>query len=335
MMKAYQIVSEGGIDALALNRLDVPKPGPREILVRVLASSINYRDLTTIEDPAPRKLPYPRIPNSDGAGEVVETGIDVTRFKLGDRVCGTFFQGWIDGDITVRDTQNALGGTLDGMLAEYRVLHEDGLVATPAHLPDSEASTLPCAALTAWNSLVEKGRVTAGSTVLLLGTGGVSVFALQFCRLLGARAIVTSSSDEKLERARDLGAWQTINYRSTPAWDQMVLEMTDGGGVDHTLEVGGAGTLDKSVAATRLAGSIGLIGILTGGQFDPTSILRKSIRLQGIYVGSRRMFEDMNRAIALHRCRPVVDKSYAFEDARQAYHDMRAARHFGKLVVTF
>jgi NADPH:quinone reductase-like Zn-dependent oxidoreductase len=333
-MKAYQIISDGGVDALTLNDQDVPKPGPGEVLVRVLASSINYRDLTTIEDPAPRKIPYPRIPNSDGAGEVVDTGPGVTRLKAGDRVCGTFFQRWIDGDITIRDIQNALGGTLDGMLAQYRVLDEDGLVATPAHLSDIEASTLPCAALTAWNSLVEKGGVTAGSTVLLLGTGGVSMIALQFCRMLGARAIVTSSSDEKLARVSTLGAWQTINYRSNPDWDQAVLEMTDGRGVDHTVEVGGAGTLDKSIVATRLAGSIGLIGVLTAGQINPTAILRKSIRLQGIYVGNRRMFEDMNRAVALHEWRPVIDKTYGFEDARQAYHDMRAAGHFGKLVIT-
>lgn len=334
MMKAYQIISDGGVDALALNGQPEPVPGPREILVRVRASSINYRDLSTVEAPVPRGIPYPRIPNSDGAGEVVEIGPGVTRFKAGDRVCGTFFQGWIDGDITVRDMGNALGGTLDGMLAEYRVLHEDGLVATPPHLSDGEAATLPCAALTAWNSLVEKGRVTAGSTVLLLGTGGVSVIALQFCRMLGARAIVTSSSDEKLERVRSLGAWQTINYRADPDWDQTALEMTDGRGVDHTVEVGGAGTLAKSIAATRFAGSVGLIGVLTSGELDPMPILRKSLRLQGIYVGSRRMFEDMNRAVAAHAWRPVIDETYPFDDARQAYHDMRAAAHFGKLVVT-
>ena len=333
-MKGYQIISDGGVDALALIGQDVQEPGPGEVLVRVLASSINYRDLMTIEDPASRNIPYPRIPNSDGAGEVVGTGPGVTRFKAGDRVCGTFFQGWIDGDITMGDMQNALGGTLDGMLSQYQVLDEDGLVATPTHLSDIEASTLPCAALTAWNSLVEEGGVTAGSTVLLLGTGGVSMIALQFCRMLGARAIVTSSSDEKLGRVSTLGAWQTINYRSNPDWEHAVLEMTDGRGVDHTVEVGGAGTLDKSIAATRLAGSIGLIGVLAGGQINPIPILRKSIRLQGIYVGNRRMFEDMNHAVTLHEWRPVIDKTYGFGDARQAYHEMRAAGHFGKLVIT-
>jgi NADPH:quinone reductase-like Zn-dependent oxidoreductase len=227
-----------------------------------------------------------------------------------------------------------LGGTAEGMLAEYRVLPEHGLVQTPGYLSDVEAATLPCAALTAWNSMVETGGVTAGSTVLLLGTGGVSVIAQQLCNLLGARTVVTSSSDEKLARIRELGAWQTINYRATPDWDRMVLDVTEGRGVDHTVEVGGAGTLQKSMNATRFSGSLGIIGILTGGEVDPIAILRRSLKLRGIYVGSRRMFENMNAAIAAHQLRPVVDGTYAFEDARQAYHDMRAANHFGKLVIT-
>ena len=332
-MKVYQIISDGGVDALEQAECEEPSPGPHEVLVRIHASSINYRDLSTVEDPAPRGFLYPRIPNSDGAGEVVEIGSEVTRFKVGERVCGIFFQTWVDGDITVTDMNSALGGSVDGMLSQYKVLHEGGLVNTPDHLSDIEASTLPCAALTAWNSMVEKGGVKAGSTVLLLGTGGVSVIALQFCRMLGARAIVTSSSDEKLARVREMGAWETINYQSDPNWDRMVLDMTDGRGVDHTVEVGGAGTLTRSINATRLAGSIGLIGVLTGGQIDPMPILRKSIRLQGIYVGNRRMFEDMNRALSLHQWKPVIDKTYDFDDVRQAYHDMRAAGHFGKLVI--
>ncbi|MGR9091280.1 MAG: zinc-dependent alcohol dehydrogenase family protein [Gammaproteobacteria bacterium] len=332
-MKAYQIVSEGGIDALALNDMDVPRPGPHEVLVRINASSINYRDLSTVEQPAPRGIPYPRIPNSDGAGDVVEIGEAVTRFKPGDRVCGIFFQDWIDGELTEAHTRNMLGGTAEGMLAEYRVLPEAGLVATPGHLSDVEAATLPCAALTAWNSLVEFGRVTAGSTVLLLGTGGVSVFAQQFCNVLGARTIVTSSSDDKLARIRELGAWQTVNYRANPEWDVAVAELTQGRGVDHTVEVGGAGTLQRSMNATRFGGSIGIIGILTGGEVDPLAILRRSLALSGIYVGSRRMFESMNRAIAAHELRPVIDAQYAFGDAHAAYHAMRAAGHFGKLVI--
>jgi len=332
-MKAYQITSADGIDALALNEVDEPRPGRNEVLVRVRASSLNYRDLLTVENPEARGLSYPRIPNSDGAGEVVEVGSDVTRFKVGDRVCGIFFQTWMGGDITANDMNSALGGSAEGMLAEYRVLPEDGLVATPAHLSDTEAATLPCAAVTAWNSLM-CGGVSAGSTVLLLGTGGVSVIALQLCRILGARAVITSSSDEKLERARALGAWKTVNYRENPEWQDEVLSLTDGRGVDHTVEVGGPGTLQKSIAATRLAGSVGLIGVLELGQIDPLPILGKSLRVQGIYVGSRQMFENMNRALSMHEVKPVVDATYALEDARQAYHAMRAAGHFGKLVIT-
>jgi NADPH:quinone reductase-like Zn-dependent oxidoreductase len=332
-VRVYEINSAGGVDALALTERPDPRPGPSEVLVRVRASSVNYRDLSTIEDPVSRNLPYPRVPNSDGAGEVVEVGERVTRFKPGDRVMATFFQRWIDGRITEEAMVSALGGALDGMLGERVVLHQDGLVPMPEHLTHLEAATLPCAALTAWNSLVEQGNVRAGDTVLLLGTGGVSVFALQFAALLGARSIITSSSDDKLAQAESLGAWQTINYRRTPDWEQAVLDLTGGRGVDHTVEVGGAGTLQRSVAATRVAGSIGLIGVLTQGRLNPTQVMRKSLRLQGIYVGSRRMFEDMNRAIAQHRLKPVVHRVYPFEQAREAYHAMRGARHFGKLVI--
>lgn len=332
-MRAYEIVSDGGIDALALATRPDPKPGPTEVLVRVRASSINFRDLSTVLDPVPRKIAYPTVPNSDGAGEVVAVGERVSRFKVGDRVCGCFFQGWVDGDITPEYMGRALGGTADGMLAEYRVLDEQGLVAMPAHMDFAEAATLPCAALTAWVSLIERGRVKAGDTVLLLGTGGVSIFALQFCKMIGARAICTSSSEEKIEKLKAMGADAVINYRRTPEWQDEVLKLTDGRGVDHTVEVGGAGTLERSVAATRIAGSIGLIGVLTGGQINPVMIMRKSIRLQGIYVGSRRVFEEMNRALEQHGTHPVIDRRFAFEDGRQAYHAMKAAGHFGKLVI--
>lgn len=334
-MKAYQIVSDGGVDALALNDVAMPEPKPHEVLIQVKASSINYRDLSTIENPVPRGIPYPRIPNSDAAGEVVAVGFEVTRFKVGDRVCSILFQDWIDGELTETDTQHMLGGTAEGILAEYCVLPEHGLVATPSHLNDIEAATLPCAALTAWNSMVELGEVTAGSTVLLLGTGGVSILAQQLCNALGARTIVTSSNNDKLARVRELGAWETVNYRENPDWDQVVLEITGGRGVDHTVEVGGAGTLQKSMNATRFSGSIGIIGILTGGEVDPLPILRRSLQLRGIYVGSRRMFENMNRAIETHQIRPIVDSTFAFRDAREAYKTMREANHFGKLVISY
>ncbi|HSS64274.1 MAG TPA: NAD(P)-dependent alcohol dehydrogenase [Gammaproteobacteria bacterium] len=332
-MKAYEINSDGGIDALARVERAEPRPGPAQVVVRVRASSVNYRDLSTIEDPVSRNLPYPRVPNSDGVGEVVEVGEGVTRFRPGERVAATFFQRWADGQITQDAMASALGGALDGMLAERVLLHQDGLVSVPDHLTDLEAATLPCAAVTAWNSLVEQGNVRAGDTVLLLGTGGVSIFALQFAILLGARAIITSSSNAKLAHAKSLGAWETVNYRDTPDWEQAVLDLTGGRGVDHTVEVGGAGTLQRSIAATRVAGSIGLIGVLTRGELNPTLVMRKSLKLQGIYVGSRRMFEDMNRAIALHRLKPVIHRAYAFEQAREAYRAMRRAQHFGKLVI--
>ena len=332
-MKAWEIVSGDGIDALHLADRPDPVPGPGEILVRVTANSINFRGLSTVRAPLSRGFPFPRIPNSDGAGEVVAVGPGVTRFRPGDRVASCFFRRWDDGDITADGMASALGGALDGMLAELVVLSENGAVAIPAHLSDAEAAMLPCAALTAWNAMVEKGRLKAGDTVLLLGTGGVSIFGLQFAVAMGARAIVTSSSDEKLARARSMGAWATVNYRETPDWEKAVLDLTDGKGVDQVVEVGGAGTLPKSVAATRVAGHIGLIGVLSGGTVDPSLLMRKSIRLSGIYVGSRRMFEDMNRAIETIGLKPVIDETVGFADAPRAYHRMAGAGHFGKIAI--
>ena len=333
-MKAYEIRSGGGIDTLALAERAAPRPGPRQVLLRVRASALNYRDLMNLEDPTARGLTLPLVPNSDGAGEVLEVGAEVTRFKAGDRVAGCFFQRWADGGITPEAMASALGGgTVDGVLAERVVLDQDGLVAVPEHLSFEEAATLPCAALTAWHALVEAGKVKAGERVLLLGTGGVSIFALQFARLHGAQAIVTSSSDAKLERARALGAWRTINYRDKPDWAAAVLELTGGRGADHVIEVGGPGTLERSIAATRVGGRVALIGVLTGGAVNPVMIMRKSLTVQGIYVGSRAMFEAMNRAISGHELRPVIDRVFDFAEAPAAFHALRAAEHFGKLVV--
>jgi NADPH:quinone reductase-like Zn-dependent oxidoreductase len=332
-VRAYEIVSAGGIGALHLGERPRPEPGPGEVLVRVHASSVNYRDLVTIEDPEARNIAYPRIPNSDCAGEVIAVGPGVSRFKAGDRVAGCFFQRWETGEVTVEAMASALGGAIDGVLAEEVVLAADGVVAVPEHLSYDEASTLPCAALTAWHALVEKGALKAGETVLLLGTGGVSTFALQFAQLHGARAIVISSSDDKLAHARALGAWQTVNYSETAAWDEAVLEITGGRGVDHVVEVGGAGTLERSLASARVAGHVALIGVLTGGLANPVMIMRKSLRVHGIYVGSRAMFEAMNRAIAAANLKPVIDRTFAFADARAAYHRMRGAGHTGKIVI--
>jgi len=333
-MKAWQIVSAGGIDALAMAERESPAPGPGEVRVRMRANSINYRDLSTILDPEPRNIPYPRIPNSDGAGEVLAVGPGVSRWAEGDRVAGCFFQDWSAGGISAPAMATALGGLIDGVLAEEVVFSEDGLVRIPAHLSFEEAACLPCAAVTAWNCLVAGGGLKAGESVLLLGTGGVSIFALQFCVLAGASAIVTSSSEAKLERARSLGAHQTINYRTTADWAKRVLELTGGRGVDHVLEVGGPGTMEQSIEAVRVGGHIAYVGVLTGGAIQPVGIMRKSIRLQGVYVGSRAMFEDMNRAIAAHALKPVIDRAFAFADARDAYHHMQAAGHFGKIVIT-
>ena len=334
-MRAYEIVSDAGVDALALNERDTPEPGAGEILVEIGASSINYRDLSTIEDPVARGIPYPRVPNSDGAGEVVAIGPGVTRFAPGDRVAGCFFRDWSDGSITTAAMASALGGPLDGVLAERVVLAERGAVPVPAHLSYAEAATLPCAGVTAWNCLIEQGGLKAGDTALFLGTGGVSIFGLQIAKLSGARVIITSSSEAKLERAVTLGADEVINYREIPDWEDRVLELTDGIGADVAIEVGGAGTLEKTIAAVRVGGTIGFIGVLTGGTVNPTPVMRKSIRLQGVYVGNRRMFEDLNAALALHQVRPVIDQVFAFGDARAAFHAMRAAGHFGKLVVGF
>ena len=265
---------------------------------------------------------------------MIAVGDGVERFSPGDRVASCFFQDWNDGGIDAAAMASALGGPLDGVLAERILLREAGAVQIPPHLSFTEAATLPCAAVTAWNCLVEQGGLGAGQTALFLGTGGASIFGLQIAKLAGARAIITSSSDAKLERARALGADATINYRDHPDWEAQVLEMTAGRGVDVTLETGGGGTLEKSIQATRVGGVISLIGVLTGGSIDPSAVMRKSIRLQGVYVGNRRMFESLNAAVALHEMHPVVDQVYAFDDAREAYHAMRAAGHFGKLVVS-
>jgi len=335
-MRAWEIVSDGGVDALALNERPLPEPGHGQVRIRIRASSVNYRDLSTIEDPVSRKLPYPTVPNSDGAGEVDAVGPGVTGFSVGDRVMGCFFQAWEAGPISAAAMASALGGALPGVLAEYVVLDAAGVIAMPAHLSFAEAATLPCAALTAWHALTLPRPVSPGETVLLLGTGGVSVFAQQFCVLMGARTIVTSSSDDKLERMRALGANETVNYRTDPDWEQTVLDLTGGIGADRVVEVGGPGTLQKSITAARVGGIVGLIGILTGvqGSVAPTDIMRKSITLRGIYVGSRQMFAEMNRAIDLHGLKPVIDETFAFEDGREAYRLMRQASHFGKLVIT-
>jgi NADPH:quinone reductase-like Zn-dependent oxidoreductase len=286
---------------------------------------------------APRGVRLPLLPCSDAAGEVVEVGPDVSRVKAGDRVASIVFQRWLDGDtLQPADYGSVLAGGLDGVLADQVVLNENGLVHVPEHLSDEEASTLPCAAVTAWQALVTKGQVRAGETVLVQGTGGVSIFALQFGLMAGARVIATSSSDEKLERARALGASEGINYGTTPDWAERVLELTGGTGVDHVVEVGGPGTTGQSIQATRPGGTVSLIGVLTGigARIDPHAIALKGLRVQGIRVGSRAMFEDMNHAIAANGLKPVIDRVFPFDQARDALRHLQAAAHVGKVVVS-
>jgi NADPH:quinone reductase-like Zn-dependent oxidoreductase len=335
-MKVYEIQSNGGIEALALVDRPEPKPTTGEVLVKVKATSLNYRDLL-VADGSYGTVKYPLIPMSDGAGEVVAVGSGVTRVEIGDRIAGIFFQNWISDSLTREKMKSDLGGGIDGMLAEYVVLHQDGLVIIPSHLSYAEAATLPCAAVTAWHGLVTKGNLTEDDTVLLLGTGGVSIFALQFAKIYGAKVIITSSSDEKLARAKALGADETINYKITPNWEKKVYELTNRTGVDHVVEVGGAGTLAKSLQAVRIGGRISLIGVLSGrvSEIDPLPILFKSLAVQGIYVGSRQMFEVMNQKISERKLKPIIDRVFTFSEAKAAYSYLKSANHFGKVVIQF
>jgi NADPH:quinone reductase-like Zn-dependent oxidoreductase len=334
-MKTYVLTSNTGIDALTLSDRPQPQPSVGQVLIKLKAASLNYRDLLVAEGAYGSGVKYPLVPLSDGAGEVVAVGEGVTRVKIGDRVAGIFFQDWIAGALTKESMKSDLGGGINGMLAEYVLLHQDGLVILPNHLSYIQGATLPCAAVTAWHALVSKGNITEGNTVLLLGTGGVSIFALQFAKLYGARVILTSSSDEKLARAKNLGADETINYKLTPDWEKQVYELTNRTGVDHVVEVGGTGTLSRSLQAVRIGGRVSLIGVLSGrgDAIDPMPILFKSITLQGIYVGSRKMFEAMNHAIQDNQLQPVIDRVFPFSEAKAAYNYLKSGAHFGKVVI--
>jgi NADPH:quinone reductase-like Zn-dependent oxidoreductase len=332
-MRAYQLPQGTEIDALVKVDLPVPKPGPRQVLVKVVACSLNYRDLAIALGSYRMPTKSNLVPLSDGAGEVVEIGTDVTRVKVGDRVAGCFFQRWIGGPPAADTHFSSLGGAIDGMLREYAALEEDGVVHLPTHLSFEEGATLPCAGVTAWHALVEHARIVAGQTVLVQGTGGVSIFALQFARLMGAQVVVTSSSDEKLARAKQLGATHGVNYKTNPEWDKAVVELSDGG-VDHVVEVGGPGTLARSLRALRNGGKITLIGVLSGAaEINPMLIFSRRANVQGISVGSKQMFEAMNRAIAVSKLKPVIDKVFSFEDTPAAYRHLQSAQHFGKVVI--
>jgi NADPH:quinone reductase-like Zn-dependent oxidoreductase len=331
-MKAYEIHEHTGPGGLQIVEREQPVPGPGQILVRVHAVSLNYRDLVIARTEGISKRNV--VPLSDGAGEVLQVGAGVQNFEPGDRVAGNFFQSWPDGPIRAEVFSTAMGGSVDGTLREYVVLHADSAVKIPSFYSYEEAATLPCAAVTVWNALVEVGQAKPGEVVVLLGTGGVSIFGLQLAKILGLRSIITSSSDEKLERARSLGANETINYKINPDWEKAVWDLTGKIGADHVLEVGGAGTLPRSFRAVRPGGTVQLTGILTGAnEINPMPVLHKVLNLRGVYVGSTRMFREMVRAIELHGLRPVIDRVFDFDQVPEAYEYMNSGGHFGKIVV--
>ena len=333
-MKVWQIQAFG-IDKLAFVEFPQPRPGRGEVLVKVHAVSLNYRDLLMVRGHYNPRMVLPRIPCSDGAGEVVEVGDEVTSISPKQRVAGIFMQHWLDGPPTAETSRGALGGDVDGMLAEYVVLPESGVVPIPEHLSYTEAATLPCAGVTAWNALENAAQVKPGDVVLIQGTGGVSIFALQFAKMVGATVIGTSGSDEKLERAKTMGLDAGLNYRHSPEWAKWVLHQTGNRGADLIVEVGGAGTLTQSLQAVRFGGTVAQIGVLSQSEqpLPIASILHRQVRIHGVYVGSRAHFEAMNRAITANRMRPVVDRIFTFGDARSALNALHEAHHFGKIVI--
>ncbi len=333
-VKAYEI-QQFGVDSLALTERESPSAGPGQVKVRMKAWSLNYRDFLVAEGRYNPRMKLPMVPLSDGCGEVVAVGEGVTAWTAGDRVAGTFMQTWLTGPYRDVYGRSALGGAIPGVLAEEVVFDETGLVRVPDSLSWMEGATLPCAALTAWDALVSTGGLQPGETVLIQGSGGVSIFALQFARALGARVIATTGTKAKEARLLELGAAAVINYREQPDWDKRVREETGGHGVNHVVEVGGAGTLGKSLGAVRGGGSIYLIGVLTGltSEVNIAPILHKFVRVQGIYVGSREMFEAMNQAVELHHLKPVVDRVFAFEEARAGLRYLESGAQFGKIVI--
>jgi len=334
-MKVWQIEGGFGLDHLTLSEREAPAPGPGQARVALSAWSLNFRDVLVITGGYNPRQRLPLVPLSDAVGVVDAVGEGVTRVKVGDRVAPTFAQRWIAGRIDRERQKSALGSPGDGVAAEQVVFDAEGLVHVPAHLTDAEAATLPCAGVTAWTALYDQGGLQPGETVLVQGTGGVSIFALLLARLAGARVLVTSSSDEKLERARQLGATWTINYREDPAWGKTARDLT--GGVDHVVEVGGAGTIEQSLVAVRPGGNVYVIGVLdgAGGDLQLTRVLMNAVRMQGVLVGPREAFERMNAAIAAAELRPVIDETtFTFDALPEALAHMQAGAHFGKIAIT-
>lgn len=333
-MRVWEVQNAFGIDNLKLVEKAEPKPGPGQIVVAMKAASLNYRDLLTVKMGG---APLPLIPFSDGAGVVEAVGSGVTRVKVGDKVCPTFFQSWTEGPVTAEARNLALGGSVPGVLQEKMLIDAEGVTKFPDHLSFEEAATLPCAGLTAWRAIAVEAPINPNSTILVQGTGGVSIFALQFAKAIGAKVIATSSSDEKLERAKKLGADYLINYKTTPEWGKKALELTNGRGADVVVEVGGENTLGKSLEAVRVGGSIVVIGVLggfTNNIFIP-ALFGKNAKMIGISVGSREQFAGMNKAIGGWKLHPVIDKTFSFEQVPDALRAMEAAGHFGKICVTY
>ena len=331
-MKVIEIRDKFGVESLAVAERPEPVPGPGQVVLKMKAFSLNYRDPLVVNGVDRWKPSLPRIPLSDGVGLVAAIGSGVSRLKRGDRVAPIFYPKWLDGRVASEKMGSPLGGAVaDGVLAEYALFDETSLVHVPGHLTDEGAATLPCAAVTAWNAVVSGGQIASGATVVVLGTGGVSIFALQFAGFLGARVIITSSSDQKLARAKQLGADAVVNYKATPNWPKAVLELTGGDGADYVVDT--AGELREAIAAVRLGGIVAFVGLLNGmsAEVDLVALMGKSARVEAIDVGSREIFEAMNEAIEFHAMRPVVDRVFDFSELPEALNYLREARHFGKV----
>ncbi len=334
-MKTWRVVAGSQVEGLKLSDEAPGSLSPTQVRVRLRAASLNFRDTMVLRGMYPGGSPVPLVPGSDGAGDVVEVGSAVTRFKVGDRVTTSFFPEWIEGPPTPQKVAGALGGGGAGTLSEEIVLGEHSLVRSPTHLDYTQAATLTCAGVTAWRALFVAARIRPGETVLLLGTGGVSIWALQLAKAAGARVVITSSSDAKLARARQLGADEVINYATTPEWSVEARRLTGGQGVDAVLEVGGEKTIGQSLASVRMDGTIVIIGAVSGvgGAILPRQLITGSTRVQGVYVGSRSMHEDLARFVELAGIVPVVDRTFALAEAPEAFNYFLAGRHFGKVAV--
>ena len=335
-MRVFQIENDWGMDNLKLGTRPEPKVGPGQVLIKMKSSSLNFRDLLVPERGYGRLTGnLPLIPVSDGVGEVLEVGEGVTRVATGDRVCPIFFQSWISGEPNQERFSSSLGGPLDGTMAEYMCLSEEGVSKAPGHLTDHEAATLPCAGLTAWSALCTCSTIKAGAKILIQGSGGVALFGLAFAKMAGAHVTVISSNDEKIERLKNLGADATINYTETPDWHKASREITEGRGFDHILELGGELTLPKSLACIKVGGTLSMIGVLSGVGMKASLgyVVTRQVRLQGVTVGHRDGFEAMTRAMELHKIKPIIDKEFAFDDLREALAYLKSGGHFGKICI--